>query len=119
MEGATMFNQPDRVVQEYVPGKEVTLIHLIANPAIDVIKALEYNSEGNAIGLITISPGEAAIIAADLATKSGAVKVEKLDIGNGSVVLKGDVSSVEYALQQVRETLALVMKFAVCPITCT
>ncbi len=114
-----MSSQQERVIQEYVPGKEVTLIHLIANPDSEVVRALNYSPEGNAIGLITISPGEAAIIAADLATKSGVIVVEKIDEGNGSVVIKGDTSSVECALQQVRETLGTVMRFAVCPMTRT
>ncbi|MCQ1059652.1 BMC domain-containing protein [Photobacterium sp. DNB23_23_1] len=114
-----MRSHQERVIQEYVPGKEVSLIHLIANPGIEVVKALNYRLEGNAIGLITISPSEAAIIAADLATKSGSVSVEQIDEGNGSVVIKGDMSSVEYALEQVRETLGGVMNFAVCPLTRT
>ncbi|QIA65433.1 BMC domain-containing protein [Vibrio astriarenae] len=109
----------ERIVQEHVPGKEVTLIHIIANPGTEVVSRLNYSSEGNAIGLMTISPGEAAIIAADLATKSGSVLLQQIDTGNGSVVLKGDVSSVEYALGYVREVLMDVMKFAVCPITRT
>lgn len=34
-------NPPERVIQEYVPGKQITLAHLIANPN----KAL-YKSSG-------------------------------------------------------------------------
>lgn len=109
-----------RVIQESVPGKEVTLIHLIAKlePSIaDLICHKEKNE--TAIGIVTISPGEAAIIVADLAAKSGAITVEQLNIDCGSVVIKGDLSSVEYALNNVRNTLTKMINFAVCPITRT
>lgn len=109
----------ERVIQEYVPGKEVTLMHLIANPDSDVLQAMQYSNVVNTVGLITISPGEAAIIAADLAIKSGDVSVARINEGNGSVVIHGDMSSVECALEKVSDVLSRVMRFAVCPITRT
>ncbi|MDU3065087.1 MAG: propanediol utilization protein, partial [Clostridioides difficile] len=63
-----------RVIQEYVPGKQVTLAHIIANPNEDI-----YNKLGlvldkkDAIGILTITPSEASIIAADVATKASNV----------------------------------------------
>lgn len=34
-----------RVIQEYVPGKQITLAHVIANPKQDVCKKLGLNTE--------------------------------------------------------------------------
>jgi len=58
-----------RVIQEYVPGKQVTLAHIIANPNEDIYKKLGLVlDKKDAIGILTITPSEASIIAADVAT---------------------------------------------------
>ena len=73
----------ERVIQEYVPGKQITLAHLIAHPDKDICKKLGLNTETTrAIGILTITPGEAAIIAADIATKSGQIEIGFLDLSN-------------------------------------
>jgi len=92
----------ERMIQEYVPGKQVTLAHLIANPGKDLFKKLGLPDAVSAIG-----------------TKSGAVEIGFLDRFTGAVVLTGDVSAVEYALRQVTRTLGELMRFTACPITRT
>ncbi len=48
-----------RMIQEYVPGKQVTLAHIIANPTQDIYKKLGLIIENkNAIGILTITPSE-------------------------------------------------------------
>ncbi|MDV7103670.1 BMC domain-containing protein [Vibrio sp. TH_r3] len=111
--------EKDRVVQEYVPGKQITLVHLIANPNKALYQKMGLNCETNAIGILTITPSEAAIIAGDIATKSGAIELGFVDRFTGSVVFTGDVSAVEYALKQVSYTLGDMMKFTTCPLTRT
>ncbi|MBU3098171.1 BMC domain-containing protein [Clostridium estertheticum] len=107
-----------RVIQEYVPGKQVTLAHLIANPNKDLYKKLGLISENmGALGILTITPGEAAIIAADVATKAADVTIGFVDRFSGTVVIIGDVGSVESALTQVLKLLTSVLKFAECSIT--
>jgi ethanolamine utilization protein EutS len=65
-----------RVIQEYVPGKQVTLAHIIANPNEDIYKKLGLVlDKKDAIGILTITPSEASIIAADVATKSSDVSL--------------------------------------------
>lgn len=115
-----MERQPttDRMIQEYVPGKQVTLAHLIANPG-KIFKKLGLQDAVSAIGILTITPSEASIIACDIATKSGAVEIGFLDRFTGAVVLTGDVSAVEYALKQVTRTLGEMMQFTTCSITRT
>ena len=116
-----MERQPttDRMIQEYVPGKQVTLAHLIANPGKDLFKKLGLQDAVSAIGILTITPSEASIIACDIATKSGAVAQKMLGIHLIHVVLTGDVSAVEYALKQVTRTLGEMMHFTTCSITRT
>ncbi len=50
---------PERVIQEYVPGKQITLAHLIANPNKALYKKLGLNDVSSAIGILTITPSEA------------------------------------------------------------
>ncbi|TQI80122.1 ethanolamine utilization protein EutS [Serratia fonticola] len=109
----------ERVIQEYVPGKQITLAHLIANPNKALYKKLGLSEASNAIGILTITPSEAAIIASDIATKSGAVEIGFIDRFTGAVVFTGDVSAVEYALKQVIYTLGDMMKFTACSMTRT
>lgn len=107
-----------RIIQEYVPGKQVTLAHLIANPQGSIYRKLGIADEYNdAIGILTITPSEAAIIAADVATKSSNVEIGFLDRFSGSLVIIGDVSSVEAALKEVLEVLTNVLSFTPAKIT--
>jgi len=109
----------ERVIQEYVPGKQITLAHLIANPNKELYKKLGLNEAASAIGILTITPSEGAIIASDIATKSGAVSIGFIDRFTGAVILTGDVSAVEYALRQVVHVLGEMMKFTPCSLTRT
>ena len=112
--------QVSRIIQELVPGKQVTLAHLIANPVDDLYKKLGLNIENkSAIGIMTISPSEATIIAADIATKTSEVTIGFIDRFSGSVVISGDVSSVESALDEVLEVLGNMLNFSSTKITRT
>lgn len=115
-----MSEEKQRVIQEYVPGKQVTLAHLIANPQDNIYKKLGLASENyDAIGILTITPSEASIIAADVATKTANVEIGFVDRFSGSVVITGDVSSVESALQEVMNVLKNILGFNVTNVTRT
>ena len=68
-----------RIVQELVPGKQITLAHIIANPDEILYKKLgldpsvEYSK--SAIGILTLSPAETAIIAGDISIKASGVEL--------------------------------------------
>ena len=111
-----MTAEKPRVVQEYVPGKQVTLAHLIANPKKELCEKLGL-VDSSAIGILTITPCEAAIVAADVATKAAAVQIGFMDRFTGSLVLVGTVSNVEAALQQVTNFLAEKLGFTVSQLT--
>jgi ethanolamine utilization protein EutS len=106
--------EKQRVIQEYVPGKQVTMAHIIANPVPDIYTKLGLTTQKKgALGILTITPSEAAIIAVDIATKSSAVEIGFLDRFSGSVVITGDVSSVETALTEVLAGLKDILGFNV------
>ena len=91
-----------RSIQEYVPGKQVTLAHVIANPKHDVYVKLGLESDrDDAIGILTITPSEAAIISADVGTKAADVQIGFLDRFSGSVVITGKISDVNSAVREI------------------
>lgn len=107
-----------RVIEESVPGKQVTIAHVIASPMPDIYERLGLDDKG-AIGILTITPYETAIIAADIATKTANVEIGFLDRFTGSVVITGDVQSVETALKAVNDTLKNLLDFMTPPVTKT
>ena len=111
--------EKQRIIQQFVPGKQVTLAHVIANPVDALYAKLGLIAAGGAIGILTITPSEAAMIAADVATKAADVKIGFVDRFNGSLVITGDVAAVQAALTDVMSTLCGMMGFASAPITKT
>ena len=109
-----------RIIQEFVPGKQVTLAHIIANPNEDIYKKLGLIvDKKDAIGILTITPSEASIIAADVATKASGVSLGFIDRFSGSLVVAGDISSVESALNEVLDVLGNILNFSSTKITRT
>ena len=71
-----MEDHKQRIIQEHVPGRQVTLAHLIASPQRTLFHNLGLGDrQASAIGILTITPSEGVIIAADIATKAAAVEV--------------------------------------------
>ena len=86
-----------RIIQESVDGKEVVLAHVIASPAPDIYDRIGV-PHGQSIGILTLSPEETSIIAADIAAKAAPVSIGFLDRFTGAVVVLGDVQSVETSM---------------------
>ncbi len=101
-----------RIIQEFVPGKQVTLAHVIANPTRDLYPKLGMLQEKGAIGILTITPGEGAIIAADVASKAADISIGFVDRFSGSLVISGDVAAVEAGIRDVMNILCEKMGFA-------
>jgi len=112
------FDQKQRVIQEYVPGKQVTLAHIIANPMESVRQKLGLSEDQKgAIGVLTITPSEAVIIAADVAVKTSGVDIGFLDRFSGSLVVVGDVSDVDAGLKEIINVLENVLHFTPAMLT--
>ena len=112
--------EKQRIIQEYVPGKQVTLAHIIANPDASLYRKIgARESLRAALGILTITPSEAAIIAADLAIKAAQTDILFVDRFSGSLVISGDVSNVEAAIKEILNVLQNVMGFSGAVITRT
>ena len=112
-----------RIVQELVPGKQITLCHIIANPDNVLYTKLGLDPAGDyktsAIGIITLSPAETAIIAGDIATKASGAELGFVDRFSGTLILTGTVSEVEASLRAIAEYTSEVLGFNVCSLTRT
>lgn len=113
------FEGKERIIQEFVPGKQVTLAHVIASPDKNLYGKLGLIDAEGAIGIMTITPSEGAMIAADIASKSADIRVGFVDRFNGSLVITGDVAAVEVAIRDVMGVLCDRMGFARTPVTKT
>lgn len=112
-------NQPQqRIIQEYVPGKQITLAHVIANPERSIYLKLGLDNESaGAIGILTITPYEGVIIAADVATKAADVEIGFIDRFGGSLLLLGDVASIETGVQDVLRYFNNVLQYTTAELT--
>ena len=112
-----------RIIQEIVPGKQITIAHIIANPDEVLYIKLGLDPAGEytktAIGIITMTPAETAIIAGDIATKASGVELGFVDRFSGTLIVTGTVSEVESAVRAVTEYAKEVLQFTVCDITKT
>ena len=112
-----------RIIQELVPGKQITLAHVIANPdkilytKLGLDPAVNYSK--SAIGILTVSPSETAIIAADIALKSSGAELGFVDRFSGTVIVTGTVSEVEASLEAITDYAKSKLGFSVCPLTKT
>lgn len=108
--------EKERIIQEFVPGKQVTLAHLIAHPSNDLAKKIGVPG-AEAIGIMTLTPGETAMIAGDIATKAAGVEIGFLDRFTGALVIYGSVGAVEESLTQTVNGLCRLLNYAICDIT--
>lgn len=116
-------NGKQRIVQELVPGKQITLAHIIANPdkilyaKLGLDPKMDYAK--SAIGVLTISPAETAIIIADIAMKAAGIEIGFVDRFSGSLIITGTVSEVEAAITAILDYTEEKLGFEICKITRT
>ena len=117
------FNDKMRIIQELVPGKQITLAHIIANPDNILYKKLGLDPEvdyaRSAIGIMTMSPAETAIIAGDIATKASGAHIGFVDRFSGTLIVTGSISDVSASLSALLEYCEQTLGFTVCNITKT
>ena len=104
----------NRGIRAYVPGKQVTIAHLIPHPAPMVCESLGLEDVG-AIGVLTLTPGETSIIAGDIAVKAADVGIGFLDRFSGTLILHGSVGDVEHALRSVLGVLESMLDYGGWP----
>ena len=93
------FENKERIIQEFVPGRQITLAHIIASPVPELYSKLGIIDVRSAIGIFTITPSEGAIIAADVASKASNVSIGFVDRFSGSLLIYEDVADVKEAME--------------------
>lgn len=112
-----------RIIQEYVPGCQVTLAHIIASPdkilyeKLGLDPSIDYKK--SAIGIMTVTPSETAIIMADIAIKSSGVELGFVDRFSGALIITGTVSEVQSSTEAVLEYTKETLNYTVCQVTRT
>lgn len=114
-----------RLVRIKVPGKEISLAHLIGasetriyqNLGLHIGTHMGEDHTGESIGLLYLIPADAAIVAADVASKSGSVEIGFLDRFSGAVIILGSRSDVRSALEGTVDFFKYKLNFVVCDIT--
>lgn len=112
-----------RIIQELVPGKQISLAHIIANPdkvlytKLGLDPSVDYSR--SAIGILTVSPAETAIIMADIAMKASGAEIDFVDRFSGSLIVTGTVSEVEAAVTAILTYVDEKLGFVICPVTRT
>lgn len=113
--------EPVRIIQESVPGKQISLAHIIGGPRPIVYKKLGLNPDidydSSAIGILNVTPHESAVIASDVAIKAGDVYLGFVDRFSGTLIITGRLSEVETAIQEIVSYFRDELEFAVCKIT--
>ena len=112
-----------RIIQETVPGKQVTLAHIIASPDEIVYKKLGLNPSVDyqkaAIGILSMTPSEVSVIAGDLAIKTSVIDMGFIDRFSGTLMFTGRISEVDSAIKTILAYLQNTLKFTICEITKT
>ena len=107
-----------RVVQLSVPGREITLAHVIGKPdpvvytnlCLDIGFHAEFRQGG-------LSPPECSVIAADVAVKAGDVDVGFMDRFSGALIITGQRAEVDAAMAENLRFFRDDLHFRVCPLS--
>ena len=115
--------QKMRIIQELVPGKQVTLAHVIASPDPIIYKKLgldpQLDYKRAAIGILSMSPAEISVIAGDIAMKTANIDMGFIDRFSGTLIFTGRVAEVEAAISAITAYLREKLGFTICEFTRT
>ena len=110
-----------RIIQELVPGKQITLAHVIGGPRPIVYKKLGLNPDvdygKSAIGILNMSPPESAVIASDISIKTGDVYLGFVDRFSGTLIITGLLSEVNSAVDEIVRYFRDDLGYSCCEIT--
>ncbi|MBE5986943.1 ethanolamine utilization protein EutS [Lacrimispora xylanisolvens] len=110
-----------RIVQETVAGREITLAHIIGGPLPVVYRKLGLNPEidyrSSAIGIMNMTPPESAVIASDIAVKSGNIDLGFADRFSGTLIITGEIAEVQAAITEIVQYFHDELGYVTCQIT--
>jgi len=112
-----------RIIQESVPGKQVTLAHIIANPNQIIYQKMRLDQQADshqaAIGILSMTPAEVSVIAGDIALKTAKVNIGFIDRFSGTLIFTGQIADVQAAIAAIVSYLQNKLGFTICEITRT
>ena len=111
------FEGKERIIQEFVPGRQITLAHIIPHPVESMYQKLGVLDVTGAIGIFTITPSEAAIIAADVASKASGASIGFVDRFSGSLIITGARAETDEAIAENCRYFGEELGYTVCPIS--
>ena len=108
-----------RIVQETVAGKEITLAHIMGGPSPIIYQKLGMNPAVNygSSAIMNMTPPESAVIASDIAVKSGDVYLGFADRFTGTLIVSGEIADVTAAITAVVDYFRDELHYVVCPVT--
>lgn len=110
-----------RIVQETVAGKEITFAHVMGGPDPIIYQKLGLNPQvdytSSAIGIMNMTPPESAVIASDIAVKSGNVYLGFADRFTGTLIITGEIADVMSAMNEIVEYFRDSLEYVVCKVT--
>ena len=108
-----------RIVKETVAGKEITFANVMGGPAPIIYQKLGLNPQldyrSSAIGIMNMTPPESAVIASDIAVKSG--NLGFADRFTGTLIITGEISDVMSAMTEIVNYFRDSLGYVVCNIT--
>ena len=110
------------MVDSFLSWMDLKVSVSLANPDDILYKKLGLDPAADhkgAIGIITVSPSETAIIAGDIAIKASGAELGFVDRFSGTVILTGTVSEVEASLLAITDYVQNKLGFTVCEVTKT
>ena len=113
-----------RMTRVRVPGKSIDFAHVFtpSDPSVYQNLALHIgvhegeDHTGESIGIIRITPGEAIVVATDVAVKAADVEVGFMDRFSGALIILGGLSQVLTAIEEVVRFFRDELNFNVCEI---
>lgn len=114
-----------RIARVRVPGREVCLAQVIGvsqrrvyeNMGLHIGVHAGEDHTGESIGILHFTPWEASVVAADVATKCGDVQIGFLDRFCGTLIVLGNRTDVQSAVEGVVDFFRDELHFPVCDIT--
>ena len=114
-----------RITSVTVPGKEITLAHIIGvseypvykNMALDIGFHEGDDPTGKALGILHMCPWESVVIGGDMAVKMGNVDIGFMDRFCGSLILTGEREDIKSAVYEIVRYFGDDLGYPVCKVT--
>lgn len=111
-----------RMTRVRVPGKEINLAHVLSPSSSSVYHNLGLHigvhegedHTGETLGIMSFTPWESTIVAADVAMKAANIQIGYMDRFCGTLIISGNRTNVETSVSEVLKFFAENLGFYTC-----